>query len=150
MTTPSRSGTGMADALRVVPTRDGESREYWEGIDRGELLFKRCRGCGSAHWYPRAHCPRCHADATEWERASGHGYLYTFTTVRQNTSPAFADWVPYSIGLVDLDEGPRVFAHIDGAKGDMRIGADVMARFRPIADGAVLPIFDLVPAREEL
>lgn len=136
----------MSDVRRIEPTADSESSEYWAGAARGELLFKRCVVCEEPHWYPRAHCPRCHADDTRWEVASGVGTVYTFTIIRQNNSSAFRDWVPYAIGMIELAEGPRVFALIRGDEIDLRVGAPVRVAFESVG-ATSLPVFHLATSR---
>jgi hypothetical protein len=39
---------------------------------------------------------------------SGKGTIYSYQIVTQAIQPAFRDWVPYAIVLVDLDEQRRV------------------------------------------
>lgn len=128
---------------RIEPTPDWESREYWEGARRGELLIKRCRSCTRAHWYPRAHCPHCHADDPVWEPSSGRGTLHTFTVIRQNNASGFRDLVPYALGLVDLTEGVRIFATIHGDHTGLRVGAPVSLDFDEVSENYSLPVFVL-------
>lgn len=132
----------MSEVKRIEPAIDWESREYWEAATRHELLIKRCGTCGRAHWYPRTHCPYCQADSTTWERSSGRGTVYTFTVIRQNSSSAFRDWVPYTVGLVELEEGPRVFALLRGDEETMCVGASVTVDFEEIGH-RIFPVFVL-------
>lgn len=127
----------------IEPSSDWESREYWEGARRGELLIKRCRSCDRAHWYPRAHCPYCHADDPVWEPSSGRGTIYTFTVIRQNNASAFRERIPYTLGLVDLVEGPRVFGTVYGDHATLRVGAPVSVAFDQIGEDTALPVFVL-------
>lgn len=134
-----KEGTVEAPS-RIEPEADWESGPYWEAAARGVLLIKRCRACGRAHWYPRAHCPHCQADEVEWEAASGRGTVYSHTTVHQNSGRAFRDWVPYRIGLVELEEGPRVFAFLRGPDAALGVGAPVTVGFESVGSTA-LPVF---------
>ncbi|WP_028984430.1 Zn-ribbon domain-containing OB-fold protein [Sporichthya polymorpha] len=130
----------MADVKRVLPAVDAESREFWEAAARGEFAYKRCVSCGRAHWYPRPHCPYCHADGTTWESTAGGGTVYTFTVIRQNSSSAFRDWVPYAMGMVDLDGGPRVFARFVGDISGLAVGSRVEVSHERVGDVDV-PVF---------
>src|SRR5262249_45350357 len=39
-----------------------------------------------------------------WHPVSGKGEIYSFQIVTQAVQPGFADWVPYPVVLVELDE----------------------------------------------
>ena len=87
----------MADAPEAkknpeyeAPAIDWESRAYWEGCGRGELVLQRCRACKTVQHRPRGLCATCLADDIEDFVASGRGEVYTYSVVRQNQMPAFA------------------------------------------------------------
>jgi hypothetical protein len=143
----SRDGEAVS-GRRLLPAIDADSRDYWDGAAQGQLLIRRCQACQRAHWYPRPHCPYCQADGTVWERSKGGGAIYTYTVIRQNSSSAFRDWVPYAIGLVDLDEGARVFARITGDIDAIQVGARVSVSFQDL-DDVVLPAFVVGEGRHE-
>lgn len=50
----------------------------------------------------------------EWVDACGRGTLYSFTVVHR-PPPGFAD-APYVVGLVDLEEGPRMMTRLLDAR----------------------------------
>lgn len=132
----------MSEVKRLLPGVDAESREFWAAAGRGAFAYKRCLSCGRAHWYPRSHCPYCQADETVWEENSEGGTVYTFTVIRQNSSSAFRDWVPYAIGMVDLDGGPRVFAGIRGDIDALSVGSRVGVSSERVGE-VDLPIFTI-------
>lgn len=125
---------------RLMPIVDEESREFWDGLARGELRIGRCRACHKAHWYPRRHCPYCYADGAIWEKSAGHGVLYSFTVIRQNSSSAFRNKVPYAVGLIDLDEGARVFGRIIGDFDIIRVGCKTVFDIE-VPDDWAMPAF---------
>ena len=126
----------------VTPVPDWESTPYWDAASNGVLLIKRCRVCERHHWYPRAHCPLCLSDETEWVESPGRGHVATFTVIRQNRSRAFRDWGVYAVGMVELDEGARIFSRIRGDVEAIRVGARVHLGFEPVGE-AIAPVFDL-------
>ncbi len=71
------------------------------------LLGTRCPACGPVAFPSRAVCGNCGCRTLEPAELSGEGRVHAFTTVR--TPPAGFD-APYLAAVVDLDEGPRVFA----------------------------------------
>lgn len=127
---------------RLVPRPDADSAPYWDAATRGELLVRRCRACHKAHWYPRSHCPYCHADDPVWEATQGTGTIHSYTIVEQNGSRAFRELVPYVIGMVDLVEGPRWFGLLRGDPAVMEVGRPVVVAFDQVGDLA-LPVFEV-------
>jgi uncharacterized OB-fold protein len=127
------------DRIRPIPDADGA--DYYEGLRRGELLLKHCRDCDRVHFYPRELCPHCFSDALDWKHSPGKGEIYSFTIVRR-PPPAMKDKAPYVVGLVTLDEGPRMMAHIVGcAPEQVHIGQRVRIGFERIDDELTLPQF---------
>ena len=110
---PVVTGDRLAESvqLRALPRPDHASRHYWQSAAEGRLLLQRCRDCDAVQFYPRSLCATCAGD-TEWMEASGQGVLHTFTVIRQNRSEAFADLVPYAVGIVELAEGVRMMSNI--------------------------------------
>ena len=140
----------MKTARSDRPTIDAASAPFWEAARQGVLLIAQCGGCGKRHHYPRSFCPFCWSGDVQPVRASGHGTLYTFSTVYANDLPPFRDKLPYIAALVDLDEGPRLMTTIEGCRpADLRVGMPVTAVFRPIdaddPDSAYATIFTPAP-----
>jgi uncharacterized OB-fold protein len=55
-----------------------------------------------------AACPFCTSLDWSWHPVSGKGEIYSYEIVVQAVQPAFADWVPYPVVLVELDEQRNV------------------------------------------
>ena len=85
------------------------------------LVVQRCTGCRSFFLERRRFCRDCGGRQIEKAETCGHGTLVTYSTVyRAPTS--HADFAPYHIGLVELDEKLRILARLvdsdDWEKGD--------------------------------
>ena len=127
----------MAEAERKIaaPATDVESKPYWDAANQGRLLVKFCAACGRHHHYPRALCPFCFSDKTEWRDASGKGTIYSYTVMRR--AP-----VPYAIAYVTLDEGIAMLTNIVECDFDqLKIGQKVSVVFKPTDGGAPMPMF---------
>jgi uncharacterized OB-fold protein len=124
----------------MQPVPDADSEPYWEGVSAGELRLQRCDRCGAAVFYPRAVCPHCHGDSLTWFRAAGTATVYSYT-VAHRAFGEFADQTPFTVALVDLDEGVRMMTRIIGAPpGGVWIGQRVRMEVAQVAD-AHLPCF---------
>ena len=94
---------------------DTNAQYFWTGCGAGELRFQRCTDCKRAQFFPRSHCLNCNSDHVEWQVAKGFGRIYSITRVERAPTDEFRVLAPYSIALVDLDEGVRIMAHADSS-----------------------------------
>jgi len=127
----------MAGTARTIPAPPAspETQAFWDAARQGKLLVKRCTACGEAHWYPRAICPFCGSDRTEWTEASGQGTVYSYSVFRR--AP-----IPYAIAYVTLAEGPTMMTNIVDCDLDaIRIGQKVRVVFKPTEGGPPVPMF---------
>ena len=134
-------------SLPPLPVPDDESRPFWEGCKRRELLVQRCAACGRLRFPPRGLCPGCQSDRCDWVRASGRGTIYSRTVVHPPVLPAFRERVPFAVVLVELAEDPRLrlLGNVAGAAPDeVRIGRAVEVDFEDVSDELALPRWRLV------
>lgn len=111
------------------PRTDADSQFWWEGLKRGELLLQRCSSCLRTRFPPMPRCPYCGGDSLEVVQASGRGTVYSWVVVRRALASEFAAEVPYTIVLVDLQEGPRALGRLQG--GEPAPGLPVRAVLAP-------------------
>ena len=113
----------MVQYKKPLPVPDNDTKEFWEGCKRHELLIQRCENCRSYRYPPSPICPQCFSMNTEWERGSGKGEVYTFSVVRVPLAPEWEPDIPYVISVIQLDEGVRMVSNIVGCKPeDVKIG----------------------------
>jgi uncharacterized OB-fold protein len=119
-----------------APGVNPETEAFWNAAKEGRFLVRRCTGCGKAHWYPRAICPHCFSDATEWQQASGRGTIYSVSVMKR--APEV-----YAIAYVTLEEGPTMMTNIVDCDYDaLAIGQQVQVTFKPTQDdGPPYPMF---------
>jgi uncharacterized OB-fold protein len=85
--------------------------------------------------YPRWRCPFCFSASLSFRESPGRGVLYS-KTVQYHTAPsAFADQMPYALGIVKLDEGVQLLGRLvpgeDGGWSAYRLDRPV--EFCPVA-----------------
>ncbi|MCB1883094.1 MAG: OB-fold domain-containing protein [Geminicoccaceae bacterium] len=136
----------MTDALAGLevpgPTVTPLTEPFWAEAGAGGLSIQRCGSCGRAVFYPRAICPHCWGDALRWEAASGQGRLKSFSTVRKPGHPGWLPAAPYTVGLVELAEGPVMLSLILPGPRPVRVG-DALVLAPTDIGGRVLPVFRL-------
>ena len=120
----------MSEIEHPLPHASWETRGYWEGAGRGEIVLQRCRSCGVVQHKPRGVCVSCLAGDLEHFVASGRGTVYTYTVTNQNQAKGFAEACPYVMAYVELEEGPRLLTNIVGCDpAEVTIGLPVVADF---------------------
>jgi len=112
-----------------VPEPDLASANFFAALDAGRLEILRCDDCGTAN-LAVLRCDVCAGIAFTPESASGRATLYSFTRVHIAHHPAFADRLPVCGGIVELEEGPRLFAPLSG-EGALCIGAELVVELIP-------------------
>lgn len=102
------------------------SKPFVDGLESEVLRFQRCLQCGQAQTLARHACQACASPSLDWHDASGHATVRAATVVARAPSDDFRALAPYTLVLVQLDEGPRLMGH---AEAGMRIGTRVKAGF---------------------
>jgi uncharacterized OB-fold protein len=118
-----------------------ETAGYWEGVQRRELLLKWCARCSKAYHPKRIVCTDCGSTELGWKKASGRGTVYSFSEVHHAALPAFAASVPYTVGLVALEEGVHLMTRFIKDARPIAIDAPARVDFRVLETGQLLPVF---------
>lgn len=127
----------MSDNRAIpAPLVNAENKPYFDAAAKGKLLLKHCAACSRFHFYPRALCPHCFSERTEWHEASGTGTIYSYSVMRHG--------VPFAIAYVALKEGVTMLSNVVDCDLDaLRIGEKVRAVFKPTDGEPVVPMFTL-------
>jgi len=126
-----------------TPEPNADSRAFWQAASERRLVVRQCRACGQRHFMPRGQCPTCWSEDLEWIDCAGLGAVYSFSVVHRAPTPDFAGITPYVIALIDLDEGPRMFANVVGPGAlQVSVGERVKLTFESRgSEGTLLPQF---------
>jgi len=114
----------------------------------GQFELQECGVCATVQYPPREACCRCLSDELVWKHQSGAGELLSRTALHHSHDPYFRSRVPWHVGLVRLDSGVSILAHLpaDAPKPPARVwvkahldrkGAGVLVAFGR-SDGAGL------------
>jgi uncharacterized protein len=135
----------MTGEKKPQPAPSAESGPFWAAAKKRTLLLPRCNACGK-HWFPPSQrCAHCLSSDFEWRPSSGQGRIYSFVVFHRVYHPAFESDVPYTVAIVELDEGPRLLANIVGAAPDeVRCDERVRVVFEERGDQAI-PQFVIAP-----
>ncbi len=131
----------MAEPRRPLPRPTPETQHFWDGTREHELRLQRCDACDKVYFPPRPFCPGCASREVSVFRASGRAILYSYV-INHRAAPGFEP--PYSIAVVELDEGPRMMTNIVGTPQTpeaLRLDMPLEVVFEAFGDEITLPLF---------
>lgn len=140
----------MSSITHPSPYASWETRGFWEGAGRDQLVLQKCNTCALIQHRPRGVCAHClNSSGLIHFVASGRGSIYSYTITEQNQAKGFAKACPYIMAYVTLDEGPRLLTVIVDCEPDaVEIGVSVVADFvsqeRDDDERFAIPVFRLV------
>ena len=115
----------------------------------GQFRLQVCEECGATQYPPRDVCGRCLSGALKWRAVEPRGTLIATTTTRISSELYFRERPPWLTGLVRLESGASVVAHLHP---ECRVGGPVRLDLKldPAGRGAVyaLPEGSAVAADE--
>ena len=91
---------------------------YEQFLNEEKLMGSHCKACDTHYVPPRSICTNCYKSDMEWIEMKGKGRLAAFTCI--NIPPPFMIAQgynrknPYCTGVVELEEGTKVDARIEG------------------------------------
>jgi hypothetical protein len=133
------------------PVPDPDTQAYWDAAAERRLVVQRCGACRHWIWQPRPLCPRCRTAEPTWTEVTGEGRIASWTVVHPPVLAVWQDAVPFTILLVELNEGVRMVGQlvddagtrIQGAPEGVDFGAPVSLRWRTDEAGQILPAWAL-------
>ena len=94
------------------------SKQFFTALAEEKLIGTKCNTCGHVSIPQRQICPNCMSDDAEIIEFSGTGKLAAYTVVSvppvAMAEAGYGPKNPYCVGIVTLDEGPRISAQILG------------------------------------
>jgi len=122
---------------------------YRQFLNEEKLMGSRCKQCHALFVPPRPICVKCYAMEMEWVEMKGQGKLVAFTCIAVGPPFMIEEGYdrehPYCCGVVELEEGVRVVARIEGVDTTrpetIRIGTPVTAVYLHRGEGENLRTF---------
>lgn len=88
----------------------------------GKFDLQVCQECQAVQYPPREVCHQCLSDQLRWQPVAPRGTLLASTTLQHSNDLYFRERLPWRIGTVMLEAGPRAIAHVHG---DCEVGQAV-------------------------
>ena len=110
----------------------------------GRFELQQCRDCGTVQYPPREVCQKCVSVNLSWQQQPSDGELLAQTVLHHSNDLFFRERLPWRLGLVKLDCGPAVVAHLHGLieKPPTRV------HIRAMLDRAGQAVLAALPAKE--
>jgi uncharacterized OB-fold protein len=121
--------TASADGPR--PILEGLLTEPLSDLSKVHVGGSRCSTCGETSLGAKDICPNCGQDTVKHIPLSDDGTLWTYTVVRHKPPGAYYGpdpFKPFGLGLVELPDGLRIMAPIDGDPDSFSIGMKLKLR----------------------
>lgn len=88
------------------------TQPFWDAANEEKLLYQFCDSCQTPQFVPSSVCRNCYNTDIGWRESKGKGEVFTFSVVHRGPNASFKDDTPYTLALVDLEEGFRITANI--------------------------------------
>jgi len=107
----------------------------------GRFELQQCRECGMVQYPPREACQSCLSVNLIWKVQKPEGELLAQTVLHHSNDLFFRERLPWRLGLVKLDCGPTVVAHLHAA-------VEQRVRVRAMLDRAGQAVIAALPSKE--
>lgn len=121
----------------ITPLVNALNEPFWTAAAEGRLVLPLCVRTNRFFWPPASVSPFAGGTDVAWREAAPDGVLVARVVYRRVFQQALHGTMPYAVGLVALETGPRLLAHLPHPddEGAATAGDRVRLVFRSIVDG---------------
>lgn len=113
------------------------SDSFYKFLADKKLMGSRCKKCHALYLPPHPICQKCYSYDMEWVEMKGTGKLAAFTAISVGPTCTIAEGYgrnnPYLVGIVKMDEGPKICGRIKGLDAKkpetIKVGTPVAVEF---------------------
>jgi uncharacterized OB-fold protein len=113
----------------LSPVNDPVAGPFFEAAAAGRLVVQRCNSCDLLRWPPLSGCPDCRSRDTTWVDVRPTGTIWSFVVYHRAFSASLKDEIPYTVAMVQLDEGPYLVGRLIDGEKPPQVGDVVNAEF---------------------
>ena len=115
--------------------------DFIDYMEKGKVMYTRCKDCGLVFFPPRADCYQCLTGNMEWLEVSGNGKLISYSKL-EYAPVGFGDDLPYSIALLDYGDY-KVFGRIASDIPDekIQVGMEMKTEVNNLPNGQLNYVF---------
>jgi uncharacterized protein len=124
--------------IKFPDVNDPATASFWKGTQDGKVVVQACIKCGYLRWPPGPLCNECLSSDAEWKEISPTGTLWSYAVYHRAMNPRFKNEIPYTVALVELDDGPRMYGRLVGNTANVAVGVSVRAVLQEIEPGVTV------------
>ena len=117
--------------------RTFSDNSYQQFLNEEKLMGSKCQKCGTLYTPPRPICIKCYGTEMQWVEMKGKGKLAAFTCIAVGPPFMIKEGYdrkhPYISGVIELEEGVKVDARIEGVDGNkpetIKVGTPLTAKY---------------------
>lgn len=130
LTRPKKKNPILRTRLPTLPpgARSRVALGLTAAAAEGRFALQSCRDCGAIQYPPREACQECLSLRLSWKKQTTTGELLAQTVLHHSNDLFFRERLPWRLGLVKLDCGPTVVAHLHSGIADAPVRVHVSAR----------------------
>ena len=130
LTRPPRKNPILRTRLPTLPpgARSRVALGLTAAAAEGRFALQVCRDCSAVQYPPREACHACLSIMLDWITQDGAGELIADTVLHHSNDLFFRERLPWRLGLIRLDCGVTVVAHLHGDVGAAPTRVRVAAR----------------------
>ena len=115
--------------------------DFVDYMEKGKVMYTRCKDCGLVFFPPMADCYQCLTSNMEWLEVSGNGKLISYSKL-EYAPVGFGDDLPYSIALLDYGDY-KVFGRIASDIPDekIQVGMEMKTEVNNLPNGQLNYVF---------
>lgn len=93
--------------MKMAETFPFTIEQFYKFVSERKLMAAKCKKCGTILLPPRPMCTKCFSSDLEWVELKNKGKLLTYTVIHVS-SKQFESLIPYAVGIVKLEDGPKL------------------------------------------
>ena len=115
--------------MKMTETFPFTIEQFYKFVSERKLMAAKCKKCGTILLPPRPMCTKCFSSDLEWVELKNKGKLLTYTVI--HVSPKqFESLIPYAVGIVKLEDGPKLPGMIQDVEPEkISVGMDLKVDF---------------------
>ena len=111
----------------LSPVDDPLAGPFFAAIGDGRLVVQRCDSCSAFRWPPLSGCPECRSRETTWTDVAPSGTIWSFVVYHRAFAASLKADVPYTVLMVELDDGPYLVGRLIPGDKPPAVGDRVLA-----------------------
>jgi len=115
--------------MKMAETFPFTIEQFYKFVSERKLMAAKCKKCGTMLLPPRPMCTKCFSSDLEWIELKNKGKLLTYTVIHVS-SKQFELLIPYAVGIVKLEDGPKLPGMIQDVEPEkISVGMDLKVDF---------------------